>query len=294
MLGVQPWSLRSPAVLARRVLEAQGFAVPQNLAFSWLREEFRVPEKETLSSWTATFSPPDSRPSDLLSAYIGQRLAHRNRWRPGLAFHSMRLLSIPVHPFADRRVMDAYLALPIASLRRQATHIAAAMSGPTPLGTVPSNQSPLSLRNELRPSSSHGTDSVAHRQWLRLKKARRGRSIGGLTLSTRGSRCHSHNIKSHLFDSDTCRAASRTHRVDPTTITKLAATAIHAAFAMDRSLPLLPTSLVSLILETAGGKADKPTDRTVAAPAAHHTSLPPYSVSVSSTSTARSLARPSH
>ena len=236
-LGVRPWSLGSSDALALRVLEAQDFAVPPDVAMSWLRPELRVPERETLSSWTATFSPPASPSSDLLTAYINQRLTHRNRWRPGLAFHSMRVLSSPVHPFADRRVMDAYLALPIASLRGQAAHIAAALSGPPPLGTVPSNQSPLSLRNELRLLRLIELFRSAHRQFIRFKSSLNGSQVNIDRLSKRHAQLLSVIMQSSLFDGAAVSRGIRNRPVAPRTITKLAATAMHAAFAMDESLP---------------------------------------------------------
>jgi hypothetical protein len=238
--GIRPWSLKSPEALALRVLEAQGFAVPPSLATSWLRRDFRVPERETLSSWKETFRPPWSPSSDLLSAYISQRLAHRNRWRPGLIFHSMRVLSAPVHPFADRRVMDAYLALPIASLRGQAAHIAASLRGPSPLGTVPSNRFPLSLRNELRVLGLMEPLHAAYRHLARFRGSRKGSLADIHTFSSRQRQLLAVIMESSLFDSVAVSEQIQNRRFAPTTLTKLAATAIHAAFAMDQPLPSAP------------------------------------------------------
>jgi asparagine synthetase B (glutamine-hydrolysing) len=123
--GVEPWRLRTVEELARSNRQMLGTVVPAALAAAVLPPELRVPERDLEEDWLDSYRREHAVSGDLLSTHIAMRLAQRNRRNAAAFYQSMRISSTPVHPFAARTVMDAYLTIPVALLKGQRAHIEA-------------------------------------------------------------------------------------------------------------------------------------------------------------------------
>jgi asparagine synthetase B (glutamine-hydrolysing) len=121
--GVEPWRLRTVEELALSNRRMLGTVVPPALAAAVLPPELRVPERDLEEDWLDSYRREHAVSGDLLSTHIAIRLAQRNRRNAAAFYQSMRIASTPVHPFAARDVMDAYLTIPMALLKGQRAHI---------------------------------------------------------------------------------------------------------------------------------------------------------------------------
>jgi hypothetical protein len=170
-------------------------------------------------------------------------LSHRNRWRVASNFHKLRLHAIPVHPFADRFVMDAYLSLPEKSVLGQPVHCLAAMEGVPAFGDVPTGNNPFSLRRELSIARLlvRGKRLVA--DFRRVRAAfHRGRARD-IPPSPRHARLLRTADESGLFVPDLLGLPAWRNPENRGAVAKLGSTAIHYACATGRRLPSAPAPL---------------------------------------------------
>lgn len=222
--GVQPSRLASVEALALKVYLANA---ERNLS-CLLRPDLRVPEDDVMAAWATSFRHEDD--GDLVTTYLRHRMSHRNRRRIAPVFSLMRAGCSIVQPFADRRVLDAYLSLPLSSLRAQGVHRLVAMAGPSALGQVPVNATRLPFRYD-----------TAARLWLDRARAI-GRSVRGLRQrfspsappTPRQQRFLAMATDSGLFDPGALATM-------PFGAVKAGATAMHVAWMLGQELPSAPT-----------------------------------------------------
>ncbi len=241
--GMVPGREASLASLARKQYRTQEAAVAPELAAQCLRPDLVVPHERLLQSFEESFRRLDAEPGDLSTAFLRWRLSHRNRWRVALNFHSLRLHAIPVHPFADRFVMDAYLSLPEASLLGQPVHCLAAMEGVPALGEVPTGDNPFSLRRELVVRRLLVRGKRIAGELRRLRAAVGRRRARDVPVLPRHRRLLAAAAESGLFAPDLADLAVWRNPANRGAAAKLGSTAIHFAWATGRRLPSAPEPL---------------------------------------------------
>jgi len=241
--GIVPRREGSLEGLARRQYQTQETAVAPELLRQCLRPDLLVTHERLLESFAETFRRLGSDARDLNAAYLRQRLSHRNRWRVASNFHKLRLHAIPVHPFADRLVMDAYLSLPEKSLLGQPVHCMAAMEGVPAFGDVPTGNNPFSLRRELSITRLLVLGKRLASDVRRVRAAfRRGRTRD-VPPSPRHVRLLRTADESGLFVPGLVDLPAWRNPENRGAAAKLGSTSIHYACTTGRRLPSAPTPL---------------------------------------------------
>lgn len=229
-VGVRPWQARSLEALARQEYATRGPVVPPAIVGACLRPDLVVPVEEVMASWIESYRRAET--GDLTTTYLVHRLSHRNRRRVAPVFHSMRSLCTVLHPFADRAVMDAYLALPVPSLLGQRVHGAVTMAGPPALGDCPTDTSWWPLRVEMRAQPWLAMAKDLSRAW-RVRTSP-GRPVGTQRRQLGIAR------ESELYDP----AALQDHQENLANgAVLLGATAMHVACVIGADLPSAPPAL---------------------------------------------------
>jgi asparagine synthetase B (glutamine-hydrolysing) len=237
--GLVPWEMPSLEVLAQREYQIRGTAVSPALLSRILRRDLLVPLDNVQTAFLQGFRSEHAGSGDLLATYMLHRTSHRNRRRIAALFHSTRAGTTVVHPFGDRVVMDAYLALPRESLIDQGVHCLAAMYRLPALGRVPIGASWIPLKYEF-----------AARHWVEPTK-RLVRRIRRLVLAERAqhrpaalSLRHQRHIaiaqESGLFDPAALASATDELAGNRRSIIKMGATALHVAAVIGCELPSAP------------------------------------------------------
>jgi hypothetical protein len=228
-----------------------GSIVPPALAAACLPPHLRVPGEEIERDWIDAYRAEQAIRGDLMSTHVGMRIAQRNRRNAVSFYQSMRVACTPVQLFAARDVVEAYLTIPVAALKGQRAHIDAAILrlpalgfpswktlGKVPLKWEPYTRVPLRLhyarrlRAMRRAASLPVGDPLPQSDYLRTR-----RFAEALTRSS-------------VLDQDYLRRQFLP-RVEPlfaTPMHKMAATAIHAEYGLNRTFLLPPFYL-------AGGRA---------------------------------------
>jgi hypothetical protein len=241
--GIVPSREASLEGLARRQYQTQETAVAPKLLRQCLRPDLLVPHERLFESFEDSFRRLGSDARDLTAAYFRQRLSHRNRLRVASNFHKLRLHAIPVHPFADRFVMDAYLSLPEKSLLGQPVHCLAAMEGVPTFGDVPTGDNPFSLRRELSMARFLVRGKRLAAELRRLSGAfRRGRTLD-VSPSPRHQRLLRTAHETGLFVPGLLDLPAWRNPENRGSAAKLGSTAIHYACATGRRLPAAPAPL---------------------------------------------------
>jgi hypothetical protein len=240
--GVRPWQATSLEALAREEYEARAPRVPPSLVGACLRRDLVVPVEAVMASWIESYRRAET--GDLMATYVAHRLSHRNRRRVAPIFHSMRSLCTVLHPFADRAVMDAYLALPRRSLMGQAVHSLVAMAGPAALGDCPTDTFWWPLRFEMRAHRVLAMAKRLGRAW-RARAGAAGKLVGGqrrhLAIAS----------ESDLFNA----AALQRHQEELAVgAVALGATAMHVAGVTGVDLPTAPPPLFLRRAEAYAGR----------------------------------------
>lgn len=253
--GVEPWRLRTIDELALANRRMLGTIVPPALAAAVLPPELRVPEADLEQDWIDSYRREHSVSGDLLSTHIALRLAQRNRRNAAAFYQSMRIASTPVHPFAARDVMDAYLTIPVGALKGQRAHIDVVTHrypalgfpswktlGKLPLKWEPYTRVPLRLHYALRlrrrralPQLPSG-DPRPQSDYLRTRRF--------AEALTRASFLDQVYLRRELLP-----------RIEPSfagSVHKMAATVLHAEYGLSGALLLPPFFLRSLRNEGSG------------------------------------------
>ena len=160
----------------------------------------------------------------------------------GSNFHGLRVHAIPVHPFADRFVMDAYLSLPEKSLAGQPVHCLAAMRGAPEFGDVPTGDNPFSLRVELAARHLMMPGKQLLGGWRRLR-ASAPRRVVMEPPGPRHVRLLQAARESGLFVDNLPRLPAWQDPRNRGAAAKLGSTAIHFAGATGLDLPAAPKPL---------------------------------------------------
>jgi hypothetical protein len=243
--GVEPWRARTIEELSRMNQELLGYVVPPALASAFLPPELRVPEEELLQDWLDCYRRENADIDDLVSTHIGMRIGQRNR-RWGASFYqSMRVVSTPVQLFAARDVMEAYLTVPVSTLKGQKAHIYAASHRFPVLGKIPSWKSLGKVPLHWEP---YARLPLRWRYARRLRNRRRQPQLPGGDPATKSS----YTVRTRRFaealqnasmlDQGYLRREFVPRLGGPFTAAmhKIAATVMHAEYGLNRTFLLPP------------------------------------------------------
>jgi hypothetical protein len=211
-----------------------------------LPAELRVPERELEQDWLDFYRREQAVSGDLLSTHISIRLAQRNRRNAAAFYQSMRVASTPVHPFAARDVMDAYLTIPVGALKGQRAHIDAITRRFPALG-IPSwktlGKLPLRWEPYTRvPLRLHYANRVRRRRALPQIPSGEPRPQSGYLRTVRFAEALA---RASFLDQGYLRR-ELLPRIEPSfggAVHKMAATVLHAEYGLRRAL-LLPSLFV--------------------------------------------------
>lgn len=241
--GVQPWCVSTADDLASMVLRMQGHLVPPGLLARVLVKELRVSEETLLEHWRAVYREAFAEFGDPVTAHIATRLAEYNRRCGASFYHGMRTAITIVQAYSGRLALRAYLEMPVAYLAGQKGHIQAAIHRFPVLGDIPSHLTDrIPLRYEYHARYGFNIYRAVRRLMRRLRPKPAAPPSGPAALSPRSEQFLDAVLNSEIFDPAAIRgevlpaAAAGDYKA----FHKMAATAIHAEFAVRRKLLFAP------------------------------------------------------
>jgi hypothetical protein len=241
--GLVPWRRPTIDTVALREYHSRGPAVSPALLNRCLRPDLVVALRDVVDAFVESFRAEHAHSGDFLTTYLLHRASHRNRRRIAPVFHMMRVCTAMVHPFADRRVMNAYLELPPESVHAQGAHYLAAIDGLPLLGRVPADASRIPLKYEFRLRRLREAAKLLVLRWSRLTGGSAPSKRHG-PLSPRHRRHMAMALESGLFDPAALTASMAELATRRSSIIKLGATCLHVARVLGHELPSEPEPTV--------------------------------------------------
>ncbi|MEI6309702.1 MAG: hypothetical protein WCP58_08690 [bacterium] len=241
--GFYPWVFQSPTQLAEAWWQWQPLVMPESLVDCCLHHNFAVSGDEVRKELEVYYQDTASELGDMTSSF---RMFDMENKRICLLYQMMRIFLTPVHPLADRALLDVFLRLPLTHLVDRRAHSLAAMRRYPIFGRIPTAPSGLPLLAELH---LHFALS-AYRAYRRRRGKQRARLYTSILegrlealppASVRHSRMAAILEQSDLFDQEALRTIS------PFLVSgqlpglpKLASTAIFLARIRGKELPAAP------------------------------------------------------
>lgn len=142
--GMSPQQIKTVKQLSDLNYAMLGKAYDSSFVSSCLAPELRVPFDAVREHWLSIHREAFADFDDLVAAHISIRVEQFNR-RFAYVFQAMRPAITPVHMFAGRDVMDAYLSMPVSALNGAKAHILAAIHRYPALGQIPTTKTQRSM-----------------------------------------------------------------------------------------------------------------------------------------------------
>jgi len=242
--GFQPWAFQTADRLAAKWFQEQHKAVNPEWVILGLRPDLTVPLGEIVEDVAKYYRALQTELGDLTAAF---RIDMFENHRLSSVFQLMRSLITPVHPLADRDVIQTYLQIPIPFLLERKAQVAAAMLRYPEFGNVPTSPSGLPLRFE---RFAHPAFQIyrAIRRWIQRHDHRsiqrntyHASKRTAMEMPERSRRLLSILEESSLFRTDVLEMSTpalATGRLPG--LNKLAATSMFVAQILNQKIPAAP------------------------------------------------------